>query len=81
MDRSHEPTLMALSDIAGGKEGKGAAIAIKVEPPDTLDAAARLLKALESKDAHAVDDALHMWCSAYQEQMGGKGEDAEPEGE
>lgn len=70
---------MALSDIAG-KGGKVAAIAIKAEPPDTLDAAARLLKAFEDKDAHAIDDAMHMWTSAYEEKMGGAGK-GEDEGE
>ena len=65
-------------DAALGHEDGGTdTAALKIEPMklDPLHAAANLLKAIESKDVHAIDDALRMhWTACEQEGDGGDDE-------
>lgn len=61
--------------VAGASKPKGAAVEIEVEPLDSLDAAARLLKAIESKDVHGIDDALRLHYEACESEHG------EPDGD
>jgi hypothetical protein len=73
----------SLADLAD-HDGDGktpVAVKVSVEPLDTRAAAAKLLKAVDSKDVEGIEDALRLFyaaCDAESDEDDEKGDDNEP---
>lgn len=71
---------MALSDstYGGGADSEPAmAVSVSAQPLDTKHAAAEIMKAIEAKDANALEDALELFIAACEDKYRDKGDDQE----
>jgi hypothetical protein len=68
------------SDEEMHDERSPAVVSVKVEKLDTLHAAAKVMAALKAGDASELNDALKLWCVAYDDENG-QYEHEEPDGD